>query len=538
MKINMVAIGNGEQAFIEKRFLDGINIIISDDNDRGKTIVIQSILFALGNVPVYPTSFDYKNYYFYLSLDVNDSNIEILRKKNQFLVIDSKQKFQLFETVKDFTKYFDEKIYQLPKFIKNERKETASLELFHQLYFVGQDERSTSNIVNSGRHNKVDFLNMIAFMKYNYLSETGLTEEIAKLKNELNTLKSDIAKKSKSIKYKKRLKKYEEATNLIEVENKYKRVKLALEKRAKEISELEKELARLENFVSTRNKLKNELNSLNKELNLGNVKCADCGSKNITYSSKDDSFSFNISNSDIRKNIIGSIDREILTTRFEINEKKSLQREKFNNRSKVLTDEGLTHEDYVYFSEFNKSLVDYNEELKEMLNTKDSLELEIYSLENQNKNSSRESKLAEKRILELMKKEYHYFDSNGNLEFESLFTKRNVTHSGSERQEFLSAKLIAINKFLDLPFPIIIDAFREGELSTIKEELMIPRFEELNNQIILSCTLKKEEHFANKYSDLKKINKIDYSENEKNHILNNSDLEEFKRIISKFSIIL
>ncbi|OJG25227.1 hypothetical protein RU98_GL001052 [Enterococcus caccae] len=534
----MVAIGNSEQAFVEKRITNGVNIIISDDNDRGKTIVIQSILFVLGNVPVYPTSFDWKNHYFYLSIDVNNSTIEILRKRNQFIVIDSKNSFQIFETVKDFTKYFDKEIYKLPQFIKNEKKETASLDLFHQLYFVGQDERSTSNIVNAGRYNKVDFLNMLAFMKYDYLTETGLSEKINKLKSELKNLKIDIDKKNKSIKYKKRLKKYEEATNLVEVEKKFKRVRLALNKRIKEISELEKDLARLENFMSTRDRLKNELNSLNKELNYGNVKCNDCGSKNIIYSSKDDSFSFNVSNSDIRRKILESIDREILTTRFEINEKKSLIREKINDRSQVLVDEGLTHEDYVYFSEFNKSLIDYNDELKELLDIKDSLELEITTLENQKKNSSKESKLAEKKILELMKKEYHYFDNEGNLEFDSLFTKRNVTHSGSDRQEFMSAKLIAINKFLELPFPIIIDAFREGELSTNKEELMIPRFEKLNTQVILSCTLKKEEHFSNKYSELKNVNKIDYSKNEKNHILSAKALKEFKEIISKFNITL
>jgi hypothetical protein len=94
-----------------------------------------------------------------------------------------------------------------------------------------------------------------------------------------------------------------------------------------------------------------------------------------------------------------------------------------------------------------------------------------------------------------------------------------------------------INKFLELPFPIIIDGFREGELSTSKEELMIPRFESLNTQVILSCTLKKEEHVADKYSNLSNINKIDYSENTKNHILNTNDLEEFKKLVSKFNII-
>ncbi|MFD1902121.1 hypothetical protein GQR36_22770 [Enterococcus termitis] len=60
------------------------------------------------------------------------------------------------------------------------------------------------------------------------------------------------------------------------------------------------------------------------------------------------------------------------------------------------------------------------------MDSKDSLELEISTLETQNKNSSAESKLAEQRILELMKKEYHYFDSDGNLEFDSLFTKKMI----------------------------------------------------------------------------------------------------------------
>ncbi|OJG94718.1 hypothetical protein RV18_GL003182 [Enterococcus termitis] len=500
--------------------------------------MIQSILYALGNEPVYPTSFDVNSHYYYLSININNSDIEILRRKKQFIVIDSNNGFQLFETVKDFTKYFDSEIYKLPQFMKKEKKETASLELFHQLYFVGQDSRNTSNTVNSGRYNKVDFINMIAFMKYDYLSKTGLTEKISELKEELKGLKIDIDKKSKSIKYKKRLKKYEEVTNLAKVEKKYERVKSAIEKRDNEISELDKELARFENYLSSRHRLKNELNSLKRELKLGNVTCADCNSKNIIYKSKDDSFSFNISNPVIRKEILNSIEREILTTQFEVNEKKSLYREKINNKNQVLESEGITLEDYIYFSDYNKSLADYNNELKELLDSKDSLELEISTLETQNKNSSAESKLAEQRILELMKKEYHYFDSDGNLEFDSLFTKKNDTHSGSDRQEFLSAKLIAINKFLELPFPIIMDGFREGELSTSKEELMIPRFESVNTQVILSCTLKKEEHVTDKYSNLNNINKIDYSENTKNHILNTNDLEEFKELVSKFNIIL
>ncbi len=64
--INKVAVGNKEEAFIESGFTSGINIISSDDNNKGKTILVQSMMYALGNEPVFPTSFDYQSYYYYI----------------------------------------------------------------------------------------------------------------------------------------------------------------------------------------------------------------------------------------------------------------------------------------------------------------------------------------------------------------------------------------------------------------------------------------------------------------------------------------
>ena len=49
MKIRKVAVGNAAEAFIEGNFTNGVNIISSDDNNKGKTIVIQSMMYALGN---------------------------------------------------------------------------------------------------------------------------------------------------------------------------------------------------------------------------------------------------------------------------------------------------------------------------------------------------------------------------------------------------------------------------------------------------------------------------------------------------------
>ena len=38
---------------------NNLNIIFSDDNNRGKTIVLQGIMYALGNNPIFPESFNF-----------------------------------------------------------------------------------------------------------------------------------------------------------------------------------------------------------------------------------------------------------------------------------------------------------------------------------------------------------------------------------------------------------------------------------------------------------------------------------------------
>lgn len=73
MKILCVAVGNREEAFIENSFSGGVNIIFSDENNKGKTIIIQSILYALGNKPIFPSSFEYKKYYYYLKFEHDET---------------------------------------------------------------------------------------------------------------------------------------------------------------------------------------------------------------------------------------------------------------------------------------------------------------------------------------------------------------------------------------------------------------------------------------------------------------------------------
>ena len=76
MKILKVAVGNAHEAFIEDNFTDKVNIISSDDNNKGKTIVIQAMMYAMGNEPTFPTSFEYQNIITTLNLKKKDKYIK------------------------------------------------------------------------------------------------------------------------------------------------------------------------------------------------------------------------------------------------------------------------------------------------------------------------------------------------------------------------------------------------------------------------------------------------------------------------------
>ena len=72
MIIKKIAVGNSTEAFVEDGFTDGLNIISSDDNNKGKTIAMQSMMYAIGNEPTFPTTFDYKKYYYYIEFEENN----------------------------------------------------------------------------------------------------------------------------------------------------------------------------------------------------------------------------------------------------------------------------------------------------------------------------------------------------------------------------------------------------------------------------------------------------------------------------------
>lgn len=87
MIIKTIAVGNAEEGFVEASLKDGCNIISSSDNNKGKTIVIQGAMYALGNAPVFPESFNNEDYYYIVEIQEGEDIFWICRKKNGFVIL-------------------------------------------------------------------------------------------------------------------------------------------------------------------------------------------------------------------------------------------------------------------------------------------------------------------------------------------------------------------------------------------------------------------------------------------------------------------
>lgn len=113
MIIRKVAVGNSEEAFIEDTLSEGLNILLSDDNDKGKTIIIQSMLYALGNKPIFPNSFNYKDFVYYLEFEHNSEIYIIVRSGDEY-VLKYSDKLGIFEGMSELKRFWNNNIFQLP----------------------------------------------------------------------------------------------------------------------------------------------------------------------------------------------------------------------------------------------------------------------------------------------------------------------------------------------------------------------------------------------------------------------------------------
>lgn len=537
MKIMKVAVGNSTEAFIEGRFTDGLNIISSDDNNKGKTIVIQSMMYAMGNEPTFPTSFEYQKYYYYVEFEEREKVYQICRSGDGF-VLNQGSSILIFDNVAELKRYWSKHIFALPSIVKNQLSMIVDPVLFMQLHFVGQDKKDTSNIAHHGFYNKQDYIEMLyayAGLGGEQLSQDRI-DEIRHRISELSDEKKVLLQQHKILKSKKvsvsylsaesdRLAFGEKVANLERVQSKI------------------NELRKARNAATTR-KSKwehtiNELRSLNRSISCGELRCMDCNSTNISFSTGEAfqaSYSFDVSTVEMRTEIINSISEKIKAYAEEIQRLSADICAEQERLQTLMDDEAVSLESIVAYKKDIFSASDAEIRIKE-------IESEIASLKSQliaNESSSQEAKeqrvtlLSE--ILRKMNELYRQIDPDGNLTYTSLFAQRNEVYSGSEATVFHLVKLLALQQIMKHDCPIIVDSFRAEDLSTGKEETVLEISKSIDNQVIFTTTLKHEE--LGKYDSVDGVNHINYISHIPSKILDGRYVRDFLTLLSALSIKL
>ena len=535
MIIQKAAVGNHEEAFIQYSFSEDLNVISSDDNNKGKTILIQTIMYCLGNIPAFPVSFDYNSYYHYVEFSVEDKNY-ILCRKNDTFILKECTTLMIFNGISELKRYWNKHIFSLPKIPKAGLLRIVDPELFLQLFFIGQDKKDTSNIANKGYYKKDDFINML-YSIMNLESSQTQADDVELTKTKINSIKDErkaLLKEHKVLKSSKKVNSYLSAIS----------DKIAFESKIKEIEKVKEKIIELRKArnASINRKLKcevslKELVSLNRAIDHGEIRCMDCNSTHIGFKSESKaSCSFDISTPELRQEIIGSINEKIAAYTEDI-QRLTLD---INHQQKyiqsLLDNDEITLETIVAYK---KDIIDAAEAEKSIIK----IDNEIEQLEQSLKMSKQElSDLAQKQhdliqsIVDEMNTVYKLVDPTGNLFFDNLFTIKGKVYSGSEATIFHLVKLYALAKVINHNYPIVVDSFRAEDLSTPKENIVIELFSRLKSQIIFTTTLKAQEE--GKYNHNTKIHHIDYAGHTPSKMLNKSYLDDFIELMDQLALTI
>ncbi len=534
MKINKFAFGDSNEAFIESRFKSGVNIIYTDTNNKGKTLVSQGIMYTLGNTPAFPDSIDTDKYYFYLEMEVGSKSIEFLRIKNSF-TIRLHGDIHVFESTSDLKYFLNSNLFNIPRIEKGGEEKLVDPELLYEMFFIGQDKKDTSSITAKGYYNNDDFLNMLYSIKG--IGKSSITSK------DLEQLK--IQKKEKN----KRLKLLQKDQDKLGAETDV--FNFVLEGRSdREISNKNKALKEIHEKISTLTKERNrevnrklkfeclidELNSLNMLIKSGSVACGECGSDNIVFRNTD--IDFDISNGVVKNAILTSIKQKIEIKNEIIDRLEYRLSEERLALSYELKEVTPDYRDVLLYKDDIDKAEELEPEILELSKSINSIEEQLKTGKAVSEEEKSQQKNLRDKILSIMNEYSAKINSeDGGSSYANIFTKKNKIVSGSDAQVFYLCKLLAIREYFEHNHPIIIDDFRDKEISTEKEKNIIYLSTKIPNQVILTATLKEEEYKSGKYTNFSNINRMDFSSNEAKKILTTKDTDEFKKLLGKFSII-
>ena len=540
IKIKAVYIGNGEESYIEDRLTDGINVIYSLDNNRGKTVLMQGVMYALGAIPTFPERFPYKEFIYIVDLDIDGDEVSVLRSRNTFAVKTS-DSLSLFDSEVDYSRYWSENIRSLPSIVKNGRLTSAGLQLYTQMAFIGQDDISSAKIT-AGQFNKDDFTEMLYAIVGLDRRELDSAEEV-ELKRRRDELKGQIKSLTK------------EASALKARGTALSAISATTD--ARDMQEFLKELdsvrAEVTDLRKTRNRylarltknqiVLDELNSLRREVKTGKLVCLKCGSVSVGYQMADSNVIFDVTSPDMRTQIVNTLKERIDAIEADLD---ALERNLRKAQSRLsgllskndefsLMDVVACKDEYLNEQEIDKRMQEAQRELDDIKGKLESDRLLTSEIAKQRKEFMDDllgkMNLARRAIS----------DNAEESDYESMFSTKANVYSGSDGTIYFAARTFAIASKINHGMPIMIDSFRADDLSSDREDRLLDLLGKLDNQVILTTTIKREESVgpdASKYERDSRVHAIDYSNHEINRIMSDTYNDRFAEKAADFGLVL
>ena len=527
-------IGNEVESYCLHGLTRGMNIITSVENHVGKTIVMQSIMYALGADPLFPPSFKDKSYLFIVDVDLNGHALSFLRNKNLFVVKDG-DTITPFEGKGSFDAYWSENVERLPSVVKDGQPVCVGLPLYTQMAFVPQSKRDTSRVIGS-YFSRDDFTEMVYSLVGLESRHIDSKEEKAlkSRRDVLRTKKRELERKAKALKA--------PGSSLAVASPTADR--LEKERIIKQLDEVTAKIGKLRNkrnHAYTRQKkneiVLSELRSLNNTISAGDIMCLKCGSDQIGYKVPESDYVFDVTTSDMRTQIMMTVKAKIDAYASEVRQLDAEIRPLQRTFNSLAESQELTLEDVFAARDGYQDIEEIDRELSDVSDEIDSITEQLEEARQVTSELKEDRKRFMGRILDAMSSVRRTInDDPDSAEYESLFTTSVNTYSGSEVTEYYLARVYALAKHVHHGLPILIDSFRAEELSSRREERALPLLAELPNQIILTATLKGEE--KGKYQGREGFNHIDFTGYTVNKLLSPRDNEAFARKVEEFGIVL
>ncbi len=539
IKIKAVYIGNGAESYIEDRLTDGINVIYSLDNNRGKTILMQGAMYALGAIPTFPERFPYREYIYIVDLDVDGKEVSVLRSRNAFAV-KTTDGLNAFENEADYSRYWSDNFRSLPSIVKDGRLTSAGLQLYTQMAFIGQDDISSAK-VTAGQFNKSDFTEMLYAIAGLDRRELDSAEEAA-LKRRRDELKGQIKSLTKEASA---LKMRGTALSAISVTTDTRDMQeflKELDSARVEVTDLRKARSRYLARLTKNQIVLDELNSLRRDVKAGKLVCLTCGSPSVGYRMADSDVIFDVTSPDMRTQIIDTLQERIDKIKADLDALGRDLRKAQNRLSSLisqndefsLADVVACKDDYLSEQEIDGKIQDAQRELDDV---KDKLEADrLLTSEVANQRKEFMDSLLGK--MDLARRTI-----SGNTQespYESLFSTKANVFSGSDSTIYFAARTYAIASEINHGMPIMIDSFRADDLSSDREDRLLDLFGKLTNQIVLTTTIKREESAvpdASKYEMDPRVHPIDYSGHELNKIMSAAYNKRFAEKAADFGLV-